>query len=95
MLGALAKKIFGTANDRRLKTYAPNVKAINALEPQLEALTDDELTDRTVQFREQFASGKSLDDLLDPRLRHRPRSVQAHARPAPFRRSAHRRHGAA
>jgi preprotein translocase subunit SecA len=66
MLGALAKKIFGTANDRRLKTYAPNVKAINALEPQLEALTDDELKNRTVQFREQLASGKSLDDLLIP-----------------------------
>ena len=41
MIGALARKIFGTANDRRLKTYAPKVKAINALEPQLAALSDD------------------------------------------------------
>jgi preprotein translocase subunit SecA len=66
MLGAIAKKIFGSANDRRLKTYAPNVKAINALEPQLEALSDDELRNRTVQFREQIAAGKTLDDLLVP-----------------------------
>jgi preprotein translocase subunit SecA len=66
MLGALAKKIFGTANDRRLKTYAPKVKAINALEPQLAALTDDELKHRTVEFREQLAAGKTLDDLLIP-----------------------------
>jgi preprotein translocase subunit SecA len=66
MIGALAKKIFGTANDRRLKTYAPKVKAINALEPQIEALSDDELKDRTRQFREELAAGKSLDDLLVP-----------------------------
>ena len=38
MIGALAKKIFGTANERRLKTYQPRVKAINALEPELEPL---------------------------------------------------------
>ncbi len=66
MIGALAKKIFGTANDRRLKTYAPKVKAINALEPQLEALSDDELRARTQMFRDELAAGKSLDDLLVP-----------------------------
>ncbi|MBM3654908.1 MAG: preprotein translocase subunit SecA, partial [Alphaproteobacteria bacterium] len=66
MIGALAKKIFGSANDRRLKTYAPKVKAINALEPQVEALTDEELKDRTRQFREELAAGKTLDDLLVP-----------------------------
>ena len=66
MIGALAKKIFGSANDRRLKTYAPKVNAINALEADVEALTDDELKDRTRQFREELAAGKSLDDLLVP-----------------------------
>ncbi|NBS34569.1 MAG: preprotein translocase subunit SecA [Methylocystaceae bacterium] len=66
MIGALAKKIFGTANDRRLKTYAPKVKAINALEPQLEALSDDQLRERTEFFRNEIAAGKSLDDLLVP-----------------------------
>ena len=66
MIGALAKKIFGSANDRRLKTYAPKVNAINALEADVEALTDDELRDRTRQFREELAAGKTLDDLLVP-----------------------------
>ncbi|KAF2990741.1 preprotein translocase subunit SecA [Methylocystis sp. MJC1] len=66
MLGALAKKVFGTANDRRLKTYAPKVKAINALEPELAALSDEELRARTVAFREQIAAGASLDSLLAP-----------------------------
>ncbi|MGJ0391640.1 MAG: preprotein translocase subunit SecA [Methylocystis sp.] len=66
MLGALAKKVFGTANDRRLKTYAPKVKAINGLEPQLAALSDEELRARTVMFREQIAAGASLDNLLVP-----------------------------
>ncbi len=66
MLGAIAKKIFGTANDRRLKTYAPKVKAINALEPELAVLTDDELRARTAAFREEIAAGRRLDDLLVP-----------------------------
>jgi len=66
MLGAIARKIFGSANDRRLKTYAPKVKAINALEPQVAALTDDELRARTQEFRDQLAAGKTLDDLLVP-----------------------------
>ena len=66
MLGSLAKKIFGTANARRLKTYTPKVAAINALEPDVAALSDADLAARTVKFREEFAAGKSLDDLLVP-----------------------------
>jgi preprotein translocase subunit SecA len=66
MLGALAKKIFGSANERRLKTYAPKVKAINALEGEVTALSDEDLQARTLAFREQLANGKSLDDLLVP-----------------------------
>ena len=66
MLGTLAKKIFGSSNDRRLKTYRPRVEAINALEPELLKLSDDELKARTVAFREQIAAGSSLDDLLVP-----------------------------
>jgi preprotein translocase subunit SecA len=66
MLGALAKKIFGSANDRRLKTYAPKVKAINALEGELEALSDEALRARTQEFREQLENGRRLDDLLVP-----------------------------
>ena len=66
MLGNLAKKIFGTANDRRLKTYRPKVAAINALEPEIAALSDEALRARTDEFRAQLAAGRELDDLLVP-----------------------------
>ncbi|HEY8071056.1 MAG TPA: preprotein translocase subunit SecA, partial [Methylocystis sp.] len=66
MFGALAKKIFGSANERRLKTYQPRVKAINALEPEVAALSDEALRARTQEFRERLAAGKALDDLLVP-----------------------------
>ena len=55
MLGALAKKIFGSANDRRLKTYDARVAAINALEPEVAALSDEQLRARTDEFRAQLA----------------------------------------
>ena len=66
MFGALAKKIFGSANDRRLKTFAPKVQAINALEAEVSALSDEALKARTVEFRAELAAGRSLDDLLVP-----------------------------
>ena len=66
MLGSLASKIFGTANGRRLKSYTPKVAAINAMEPEVAALSDAELAGRTAVFREHLAAGKSLDDLLVP-----------------------------
>jgi preprotein translocase subunit SecA len=66
MFGSLAKKIFGSVNDRRLKSYRPKVAAINAMEPELEELSDDELRARTEEFKAQIAAGKSLDDLLVP-----------------------------
>jgi len=65
-LGSLARKIFGSANDRRVKGYAAKVAAINALEPELVALTDDQLRARTDTFKAELAAGKSLDDLLVP-----------------------------
>jgi len=66
MLGALARKFFGSANDRRIKGYQSRVNAINALEPEVAALSDEALKARTVEFRKQIAEGKSLDDLLVP-----------------------------
>ena len=66
MLGSFASKIFGTANSRRLKSYDPKVTAINALEPEVAALSDDDLKARTVMFRDQLAAGKTLDQLLVP-----------------------------
>ena len=66
VLQALAKAIFGSANDRQVKRYQPRVDAINALEPELAKLTDDELRARTAQFKAELAGGKTLDDLLVP-----------------------------
>jgi preprotein translocase subunit SecA len=66
MIGSLARKIFGTANDRRVRAYQPKVDAINALEPELEKLSDEELRARTDEFRKQVADGASLDDILVP-----------------------------
>ncbi|TAK47458.1 MAG: preprotein translocase subunit SecA [Xanthobacteraceae bacterium] len=66
MIGALARKLFGSANDRRVKSYQPRVVAINALEDELAALGDAELRARTEHFRKELADGKSLDDILAP-----------------------------
>ncbi len=66
MLGALARKFFGSANDRRIKGYQSRVSAINELEPEVAALSDEALKARTVEFRKQIAEGKTLDDLLVP-----------------------------
>ncbi len=64
MLGALAKRLFGSANERFLKGLHPTVEAINALEPELEALSDDELRARTSDFRQRAAKGEDLDGML-------------------------------
>jgi len=65
-LGSIASKVFGSSNDRKVKKYQPRVDEINALEPELAALSDDELRARTATFRQQFADGTTLDDLLVP-----------------------------
>jgi preprotein translocase subunit SecA len=64
--GTLAAKVFGSANDRRIKPYRPKVDPINALEPEIEKLSDGELRARTDMFRKQLAEGTALDDLLAP-----------------------------
>jgi len=66
MFVTLAKKIFGSANDRLLKSYRPNVAAINALEPEIARLSDEELRARTPAFKDELANGKTLDDILVP-----------------------------
>ncbi len=63
-MGKIAKKIFGTANERYLKSLEPRVKAINALEPEISALSDDALSGKTAEFRERLANGETLDSLL-------------------------------
>jgi preprotein translocase subunit SecA len=64
--GALAAKVFGSANDRKIKSYRPTVDAINALEPELEQLADSDLRARTDAFRKQLAKGTELNELLIP-----------------------------
>ncbi|RWA69565.1 preprotein translocase subunit SecA [Mesorhizobium sp.] len=65
-LGGLARKVFGSSNDRRVKSTRPRVEAINAMENEMRALSDAELAGRTEKFRQDLANGASLDDLLVP-----------------------------
>jgi preprotein translocase subunit SecA len=65
-LGALARKIFGSANDRKVKTFRAKVEQINALESEIQALSDDALRAKTDEFRNQLKNGASVDDLLVP-----------------------------
>jgi len=64
MIGALLKKVVGSKNERELKRLQPLVDRINALEPQVSALSDQALAGKTVEFRQRYAQGTSLDDLL-------------------------------
>jgi preprotein translocase subunit SecA len=64
MFGAIARRLFGTANDRLLKTLTPHLDAINALEPTLASLSDDELRARTPWLQERLAKGETVDDIL-------------------------------
>ncbi len=64
MLNTLAKKLFGSANERFVKSLHPKLQQINALEPQLARLSDDELRGRTTWLRERYNSGETLDNLL-------------------------------
>src|SRR3954462_9282593 len=66
MIGAVARKFFGSSNDRRVRKYQPRVDEINALEPAIAKLSDDELRARTEAFKKQVADGASLDDVLVP-----------------------------
>src|SRR5262249_50712584 len=66
MITALARKIFGSSNDRRVRSYYPRVAEIAALEKELEALSDEQLRARTEQFKKEVAEGRDLDDLLVP-----------------------------
>lgn len=65
-LGGLARKLFGSSNERRIRSYRDRVAAINALEEETKALSDEQLAAKTVEFRKQLAEGKTLDDLLVP-----------------------------
>ncbi|WP_209347446.1 preprotein translocase subunit SecA [Pontixanthobacter sp. CEM42] len=64
MINALMKTVFGSSNDRYVKSLGKIVNQINGLEPQIQALSDAELQAQTAKFREQLEGGKTLDDIL-------------------------------
>lgn len=65
-LGGIARKIFGSSNERRIRGNKPRVAAINALEDSIKALSDAELAAKTEEFKGELAKGKTLDDILIP-----------------------------
>ena len=60
----LLTKLFGSANERTLKQYRKRVEAINALEPQMQALSDEDLKAKTSEFKNRIQNGETLDDIL-------------------------------
>ncbi|CAL93510.1 preprotein translocase subunit SecA [Azoarcus olearius] len=64
MISGLLKKLFGSRNDRLIRQYSQNVRKINALEPEIAALSDEALRGKTGEFRQRLADGATLNDLL-------------------------------
>nr|MCU0831475.1 preprotein translocase subunit SecA [Rhizobiaceae bacterium] len=65
-LGGLAKMIFGSSNERRVRGHRPTVQKINALEAEFAALSDEALAAKTAEWRAEIANGRKVDDLLVP-----------------------------
>ena len=63
-IGTIGRKVFGTPNDRKIKSTAPTVAAINALEPEFVALTDDDIIAKTTELKGRLEKGETLEDLL-------------------------------
>ena len=63
-LGTIAKKVFGTPNDRKVKSVRTLVEKINALEPQFQALSDEGIKAKTAELKERVAACESLDHVL-------------------------------
>src|SRR6516164_8357421 len=64
MIDAVLAKVFGTKNEREVKSLRPTIAAINDLEPHLQQLSDIDLAAKTIEFKEKLAQGATLDDLL-------------------------------
>src|SRR3954447_10449803 len=64
MIDTLLAKVFGTKNEREVKAMGPIIAGINALEPQLQQLSDEELAGKTQEFKQRLANGETLDDIL-------------------------------
>ena len=66
MLNQILGKVFGTKHERDLKRMAPTIAEINALEPEIQKLSDEQLRAKTLEFKAALEAGKTLDDLLVP-----------------------------
>src|ERR1051325_9857541 len=64
MIQTFLAKVVGTSNERELKRLRPIVGEVNALEPAIKALTDEQLRAKTITFRERVARGETLDDVM-------------------------------
>jgi len=64
MLSTVFKKIFGSRNERLIKQYSQAVRTINALEPEMQSLSDEQLRAKTEAFKQRYQNGETLDDLL-------------------------------
>src|SRR5579871_6703970 len=64
MIDAVLAKVFGTKTEREVKALQPTIAAINDREPEMQALSDEQLAAKTVEFRQRLANGEPLDDLL-------------------------------
>ncbi|HAG90428.1 MAG TPA: preprotein translocase subunit SecA, partial [Bdellovibrionales bacterium] len=64
MITKTLTKIFGTKHDRDMKKLRPLIDKINGLEPSMQALTDEQLQAKTLEFKERYAKGEHLDELL-------------------------------
>ena len=62
--GNLAKKVFGTTNDRKIRAAQQTVDAVNALEPEMQALSDEQIRARTQEFRDRVDAGETIEQLL-------------------------------
>ncbi len=66
IFSGIASKLFGSSNEREIKKFYPKVEAINALEAEMEALSDKQLKAKTDEFRKMLEDGKTVDDILEP-----------------------------
>ena len=82
MLNQVLTKVFGSKHERDVKRLQPLVAAINALEPEIQALSDDELRGKTAEFQRAARRRRALDDLLVPAFAVVPRGGAAHPRHA-------------
>ncbi|MCB1754313.1 MAG: preprotein translocase subunit SecA, partial [Gammaproteobacteria bacterium] len=64
MIGNLVKKFVGSRNDRLIKRLQKEVESISSMESEMAALSDEQLTAKTTEFRQRLEDGKTLDDLL-------------------------------